>query len=785
MRLLALAWSRRLAVAAMTALVVASMSCAVASADVFLPLTMASNGFLDAETGELQQALYAHDPVVSGNGEYVAFDGNFAGLAGVWRRNLQTGEVQPVAVGAEVPGSESCAGGSACNAELPSISANGQYVSFTTTAALAPVDDKNDAPDVYVRNMGIPESQSCRGAEEEDGKRLEERCAFTLVSAVNGGDEGLTYEVLPEKARELGAIASGRSAMSENGEAVVFVTTAASNLAGAGTPALQVGLRNLVTNATELVSAEYDPETNQAIPGKPAAVSNSSGTFGAVYSPGGMPPPFPFNNRAYNLTPPVGASISADGTTVAWMGQTVYKQARMLTAETQGEYTEPLWRRVSEGPLVPTRRVTGGSEPENPACIESGETALTEFHGSGPNPCQGPFAIETLKAGVWQGKAGDAVPQLSSNGYTVAFIATAPLVSLGEAFGRSAETEADDLYVVDMHEGLTRSAALQPLTELASGHQEQVGPDGAILDFALSPDGTQVAFSTQRVEFPLPLLAYVSQPAAVPGMAELFDVDLANHTLTRVTRGDEGGPTEHPLLQAIAGIEDPYLRTDGVLSPSFSDDGETLIFASTASNLVFGDGNTPQPVIGYPEGSDDGSDVFDAKRESFSSEAVEAYIGAPPANPSVTPEWRLGVTAQSLPDGDVRLYIEVPGSGSLRAAVTGLVKLRTSSHAARSRVRGKRAHGSTIVARRTVASAEQTLAASAGGLVELTLTPAASYRALAASAGGIEGTATVVFTGAGGPTLRQSIVVAFASKSFASHVRASRTSRGKRKARGR
>jgi WD40-like Beta Propeller Repeat len=780
MRRLALTRSRGLALLAMTILVVASMSCAGASADVFLPVTMASNGFLDAETGELQQALYAHDPVVSGNGEYVAFDGNFAGLAGVWRRNLQTGEVQPVAVGAEVSGSESCVGGSACNAELPSISANGQYVSFTTTAALAPFDDRNDAPDVYVRNMDVPESQSCLAAEEEDAKRLEERCAFTLVSAVNEADRGLTYEVPPERAGELGAVASGRSAISESGEEVVFVTTAASNLSGAETPALQVGLRNLLTNQTELVSTEYDPETNQAIPDKPAAVSNSSGTFGAVYSPGGMPPPFPFNNRAYNLTPPVGASISANGTTVAWMGQTVYKQARMLPDEDQGEYTEPLWRRVGDGPLVPTRRVTGGSEPENPACVESGETALTEFHGSGPNPCQGPFAIETLKGGVWQGKAGDPVPQLSANGYTVAFIATAPIVSLGEAFGRNAETEADDLYVVDMHEGLTRSAALQPLTELASGHQEEVGPDGAILDFALSPEGTQVAFSTQRVEFPLPLFAYVSQPAAVPGMAELFDVDLANHTLTRVTRGDEGGPSEHPLLQAIAGVEDPYLRTDGALSPSFSDDGNTLVFASTAANLVFGDGNTPPPVIGYPEGSDDGSDVFDATRESFSSEAVEAYVGAPPANPSVTPEWRLGVTAQSLPDGDVRLYVEVPGGGSLSASVAGSVGLRTSSHAARSRRRGKRAHGSAIVAQRTVASAKQTVAAGAGGLVELTLMLAPSYRTLASSHGGLSGTATIVFAGTGGPTLRQSVAVLFASKASGSHAGSARASRRKR-----
>ena len=86
-----------------------------------------------------QQALYAHDPAISGDGRYVAFDGYFGGRTGVWRRNLGTGEVQPVAVGFTVPGSEACEQ-AACDAELPSISANGQLISFTTTADLDPSD---------------------------------------------------------------------------------------------------------------------------------------------------------------------------------------------------------------------------------------------------------------------------------------------------------------------------------------------------------------------------------------------------------------------------------------------------------------------------------------------------------------------------------------------------------------------------------------------------------------------------------------------------------------------
>ncbi len=776
----------RILLSALVVLAMALAVCAPAGADVFKSIELASEGFLEGGgEGALQQALYAHDPAISGNGEYVAFDGYFAGLAGVWRRDLQTGEVRPVAVGAELPGSETCVPDESshepCDAELPSISENGQYVSFTTTARLAPHDDTNSAPDVYVRNMDLPESQSCLVAEEEDAHQLTQRCAFTLVSAVNERDEGLEYEDVGSS--EYGAIASGRSAISANGQEVVFVTSAVSNLAGPKTPALQVAVRNLATNETQLVSTEYDPSTGQAIPDTPVSGTEGSTIYGAVYSAGGAsnPPTFPFNNRAYGLTPAVGASISADGSTVAWMGQTVYKQARMLAGEHVSRYSEPLWRRIEDGPLAATRRVTGGSEPENPACIASGQTQLPglEAH-SLSSPCQGPFAVEPLD-GVWAGTVGDSIPQLSADGYTVAFLATAQLVSLGVDFGRSAEGEADDLYVANMHEGLSRSEALRPLTALASGKEAKIGPDGAILDVGVSPEGSQIAFTTQRTEFPLDSLTYVSAPAAVPGMAELFDVDLADNTLTRVTHGYEGGPSEHPHTEVTAGKENQYeIRTDGATSPSFSGNGDILAFSSTASNLVYGDGNTPGQVPNG--GSADGSDAFFVAREVFSPEPAETYISSAPASPLRAPAWRLGVTAFSLANGSVRLYVEVPGAGSLSAAAEGAVASAAASHAARDsaphrHVRAKRARTSATVAERGVAAARTSIAGGEGGLVELTLTLAPSYRALASRAGGLSATASVVFTAPGRPSLRESVAVSFLSKTRRSRAKVSRVSK--------
>ncbi len=128
-----------------------------------------------------------------------------------------------------------------------------------------------------------------------------------------------------------------------------------------------------------------------------------------------------------------------------------------------------------------------------------------------------------------------------------------------------------------MHPGLTRDQALTQLTELAGGEDAGLADTAPIFDFDISPDGLQVAFATVRTRFPLGFPAFVSTPAGEPGMNELYDVDLADGTLTRVTHGYQGADEagEHAHEPAPAG-EDPYKAQpgDGALSPSFSDDGE-------------------------------------------------------------------------------------------------------------------------------------------------------------------------------------------------------------------
>ncbi len=738
----------------------------VASADVFGPIALVS-------AGVHEQAGFAHDVAISANGRYVAFDGVFEGKHGVWRRDLASNQV------VEVAGDRFAAEGAlrAGDAALPSISENGQYVSFTTTAKLAPHAEQVESANVYVRNMDIPEQQQeepgCEREEKDEASLSEygESCPFTLVSAANGKSEALTYAGL-EGSIKYGAVASGRTAISADGRHVAFVTTAVSNLldpAHTSTPAMQVAVRDTTTRTTQLVSVRdeptsgtpaVDPET-----GGPEAVRGAEGYTGAVYSDAGSAPPEFKGPQQYTLTPPLGASISADGSTVAWLGVNIAEQAQVLAGEAHlsAQYNEPLWRRIADGPAAHTRRITGGSDPESPACAAGGEQVLPEERS---NPCQGPFYVgagtESSSSGTWKGgEHENFLPQLSADGYTVAFLAQAPPLTREEGFARGLHNA--DLYVASMHSGLTRTEALQPLTELASGDDADLATTGSIVDLGISPDGTQVAFSTQRTQFPLGVPAYVSAPMAEPGMSELFDVDLASSTLTRVTQSFEGGAGEHPHQEAPSGT-DPYGLGDGALSPSFSGTGNLLAFATTAANIVYGDGNTPALVNGKLEQSEfDGSDAFLVGRIPFIATPTETYVSGVPPVAGLGPRWQLGVTAASLPDGKVRLYVSVPGAGQLNANAESVVRVVRKLHGRGALRKGRQGAASSLLATRRVSGTAKAVPATSAA-EQLTLALASPYRSLAATKAGLSGSVTVTFAAPGQRTLTQTITVSFKRK---------------------
>jgi Tol biopolymer transport system component len=660
---------------ALAAAVAASCACLFAAGPAgaeFEPIQLVSES-------AREQADEALAPAISADGRYVAFQGSVDGVRGVFRKDLASGALELVAGGDAYASPPAAAG----DAAAPSISADGRYVSFTTTAPLDPANDRGAATsDVYVADMSSSPP------------------SYELASALDGCDPatspspcGLAY------ASDQGALASGRVALSADGRKVVFVTRAASDLLGeaGATPAGQVVLRDLDTDATTLVSAERDPDTGtmseEAVPG------------GAVTPTAGGP----------------GASLSADGTTVAWLGAHLPAQVPLLAGEAEAissrdrfgpPYAEPLWRRIVDGPQAPTRRIVGGGDPLAPGCPPQGTLEESACRGPfdllpGATPCEGAPYSGWL-AGI-SGRLVDGVPQLSADGRAVALI--------GQPNGFS------NVFLVDMHDGLSRRQAVLPLTRETPifdpclvGQPQNVPGAGDVFDVAISADGRRIAFATARQQFPLAPPNLIGSPPAGLGLTELYLIDLGAETLQRVTVGPNGAPSLR--AEGAPGGQ-------GASSPSFGAGGSPIAFASLASNLVPGDTNGA-------------SDAFVVSDRRSASPPGEVSVSPSPPGPQARPLRRLVVGASSQLDGSVRLTALVPAAGTLRARADTLSGPGRPRPVARAR---RRAGG--------------------GRLLVLRLEPARRFRRLTHEQGGLAASLRVAFSQPGEQPLRQQLQVRF------------------------
>jgi hypothetical protein len=111
--------------------------------------------------------------------------------------------------------------------------------------------------------------------------------------------------------------------------------------------------------------------------------------------------------------------------------------------------------------------------------------------------------------------------------------------------------------------------------------------------------------------------------------------------------------------------------------------------------------------------------------------------------------------------------------------------VHAASHSARAKAhKPDRAHVTTSVLTRELASAAHYGPPGSEGLATLTLTLSPSYRSLAARAGGLSATAVLTFTAPGEPTLHMRIAVLFRrAPSASAHAHPAHTSARPRKKR--
>jgi hypothetical protein len=686
----------KIATTLMTALftttVVAVIAAQRASAATYGPATM-----LDVSPDA--QFDKAESSVISADGRYVAFHGTVNGQTGIWRRDLQTGALDPVAV--NLPGLSQIA--SQYDPQAPSISGDGRYIAFNTEAALDPAnDDPTTSPrpwQVYVRDMAVP-----AGAPGE----------YTLASAVNGGTKSLTYGDsngahiagwTGTQAPGTNLFESPGGAISADGRMVVFSVDSPSTLVSQSTPPGQVAVRGLDTHTTTLVSV----------------CTNSCAAGGTQV---GGPVNWPNLFGLGGATVDDDAVISADGTTVAWLSQfgAVQQEAPTLANE-QILYggqpagladVEAVWRRIADGPAAPTLRITGEVDALRPGCPAGAQVTLAS---QPPAACEGP-----LDAGNSSGSAFSHL-SLSGDGYEVVLLSPAPL------FTSQDQNPTVEAYLVDMHNGLTRDQATTALTQ-ASAAAESTTKESPIVADAISPDGSTIALSTMRTRFDLQSPSYVGPARAnVANGNELYIVNRRDDTLDLVTYAYNGTLANYPGFGASG------------LSPSLSSDGSLVAFDSTATDLVWGDGNNASNV--YVESR------IGAAGGSGSSAPLQQPVDA--LSPLVTqPWWVLHASAQSLANGNLTLYVLVPGAG--RIGVRASAKL-TVPHMTR--------HGLTVrQVARTVATANSST--HAAGLAKLTVHLRRAYLALSGRKGGLGATARLTFSLAGSrAVLHDTLTVTF------------------------
>ena len=455
------------------------------------------------------------DATISANGRYVVFqtratnffenDGGVEGAGGleldaeppgtlreggIFRYDRETGEIQLVADGSEIH-TEGPEKGKLIfrGAQNPSVSANGRYVAFSTAEQLVPQDD-NENVDVYVRDM----NDRLTVDRKDSG-------AYKLVSAKSGGEEVATYAARnpPLPGDTPGVEVWPNTSIGADGRDVVFRTTELdSNLpdhTAVDTPPGQLFVRDLQTDTTTLLSRDSTTVTYPS--GDPA---------GGAIGP---------------------ATISADGTTVAWVSTDAEAQTRFLPGESPvSEQPYYMWRRWQEPDAV-TRRVTGIADPEDPECPQGESVTLSQ---TAEGPCYGPLSEQESTLASIAGVA----PGLSADGYTVAFLAGAALrPNITKPGGL-------DVFLTSMSPGVTRKQGTKELTLAASTGNPGASP--SIESLALSQDGSTIAFTTPRDSFVLP------EPQPIGGFRPSPPQAIYTSSISRKTRWNEPpSATKEPI----------------------------------------------------------------------------------------------------------------------------------------------------------------------------------------------------------------------------------------------
>ncbi len=136
------------------------------------------------------------------------------------------------------------------------------------------------------------------------------------------------------------------------------------------TPKLQVAVRYLGTRRNGARQPLLRALVNLT-PNRRWRKVEGSEAYGAVYPGGSLlfePPPAVWRHTASRPRPARRSAPTARPSR-GWARTSASRRRCCAKKSGHPDYTEPLWRRIEPGSETATERVTGGSDPANPACV--------------------------------------------------------------------------------------------------------------------------------------------------------------------------------------------------------------------------------------------------------------------------------------------------------------------------------------------------------------------------------------------------------------------------------
>lgn len=473
--------------------------------------------------------------------------------------------VRDLVAGTTVLATPSSVGGGTANgpADLGSLALadDGRSVVFVSSASDLVVGDTG-LPDVFQRRLDAPQT--------------------VLVSEVYPGSTGDAMSQLTP--------ASSQRALSDDGRYLVFESFARDLVPNDGNSFSDVFVRDLVTGVTELVSVSL------------------SGVGG--------------DGPSFNPT------ISADGARVAFRSEARNLVSAADTIASSDIFVRDLPSGVTSLVSVSTSGAAGSGNALNPAINADGTRVAFQSNSSNLVPGDANLAndvfvrdlvssstilVSVNSSGTGSANGASSSPQIDHSGSRIAFVSSASnLVNAASVNGSS------DVFLRDLANGVTHLVSMRS-ADTGEGSGASTVP-------VISADGRRVAFQSVALD----LVA-----GDLNNQMDVFVRDLASATthlasINMAASGAGNGSSSAPAIsangtrvafQSLAsdlvggdanGVRDTFVRdltmgvthlvsvaASGVTSgnggsaanPAISADGSTVAFASSASNLVSGDGN--------------------------------------------------------------------------------------------------------------------------------------------------------------------------------------------------